>query len=194
MQTIKPYEMITDYITGRSVPDVGAEANRQAMERLLVEEKGFSPSQIAVDVPVGFTVAGEPYDSAVDLVVFAEDRPFLVIKCAAGSLDSRKKEVIAAARIVFDTVVPYAAASDGQTALVFETASAKQIGQGLEALPDAARAGQMISRAEPVQLSEKQLEKARLVFRSYDSMNVNVGRRVSEAPEAKGAPHEAGGD
>ena len=38
----KSYEMITYFIKGEMVPDIGAEANRQDVERFLVNEKGFS--------------------------------------------------------------------------------------------------------------------------------------------------------
>lgn len=177
MRTDKPYDIIKDYVTGESIPDVGAEANRQAVERLLVEEKGYSPSDIAVGMPVSFVAAGEEYCSEVDLVVFSGKKPFMVIKCAAGSLDSRKTEAVAAARILFDKVVPYSAASDGQTALIFDSVTAKQIGEGLAALPDAQKAREMLKTAEPTSLPEKRLEKERIIFRSYDSMNVNVARR-----------------
>lgn len=168
------YDIITDYVTGKSVPDVGAEANRQALERVLIDEKGYARSDIVVDMPVAFVAAGETYSSTVDLVVFAEKKPFMVIKCAAGSLDSRKKEAVAAARILFDSVVPFAAASDGHTALVFDAATSKQVGEGLEALPEAQKAKQIVSNAGQFFLPEKRLEKERIIFRSYDIMNVNV--------------------
>ncbi|MDL2275598.1 hypothetical protein LJC22_05690 [Desulfosarcina sp. OttesenSCG-928-G10] len=35
-------DMIVDYITGRKVPHIGAEANRQQVERYLVEKKRLS--------------------------------------------------------------------------------------------------------------------------------------------------------
>ncbi|MFW5908347.1 MAG: type I restriction enzyme HsdR N-terminal domain-containing protein [Desulfosalsimonas sp.] len=176
MRSDKQVDMITDYVTGKQVPDSGAEANRQAVERVLVDQKGYARSDIAVDMPVSFFAAGEKYCSAVDLVVFAEKQPFMVIKCAAGSLDSRKKEAISAARILFDRVAPYAAASDGTTALVFDTATGKQIGEGLEALPDAQKAKELISKAAPFFLPEKRIEKERIIFRSYDIMNINTCR------------------
>ena len=65
----KPYTMITDFATGREVPNVGAEENRQAVEKLLVESKGYLKEEIQVDVDMAITVAGEPYHSQVDLVV-----------------------------------------------------------------------------------------------------------------------------
>lgn len=177
MQTSKEVETITDYLTGKTLANVGAEANRQAVERLLVEQKGFLPQDIAVNLPLRFSVAGHPYETALDLVVFVENRPFMVIKCAAGSLDSRQKEVVAAARILLpDNIVPYAAASDGQTALVYDAVSGKQIGQGADALPDAQTAARLLQENPPVVLPEKRREKEYLIFRSYDIMNVNVCR------------------
>ena len=66
----KPYTTVIDFITGKEVPDMGAEANRQAVEKLLVEEKGYLKSDIEVDVDMVFTIGGgEPYRSQVDLVV-----------------------------------------------------------------------------------------------------------------------------
>jgi hypothetical protein len=173
METSKEIETITDYLTGKTLANVGAEANRQAVERLLVEQKGFLPKDIAVNLPLRFTVAGHPYETALDLVVLVETRPFMVIKCAAGSLDSRQKEVVAAARILLpDNIVPYAAASDGQTALVYDAVSGKQIGQGADALS----AARLLQENPPVALPEKRREKEYLIFRSYDMMNVNVCR------------------
>ena len=48
--TIKPYTLLTDYVTGKEVPNIGAEENRQTVERYLVEKKGFSKQDIGVDV------------------------------------------------------------------------------------------------------------------------------------------------
>ena len=42
-------ETVVDYITGKTKPDTGAEANRQKVERRLVEEKGYAKSEIEVD-------------------------------------------------------------------------------------------------------------------------------------------------
>ena len=44
--TIKPYTLTTDYVTGKEIPNIGAEQNRQAVERFLVEKKGFSKQDI----------------------------------------------------------------------------------------------------------------------------------------------------
>ena len=38
--TLKPYTMITDFVTGLEIPNIGAEENRQAVAQYLVNEKG----------------------------------------------------------------------------------------------------------------------------------------------------------
>ncbi len=135
--TLKPYEMITDFVTGRHVPNVGAEENRQVIERFLVEQKGYLKEDIQLDVDIEMTIAGELYRSQLDLVVSADGGKtrFMAIKCAAGSLGSREREIVAAARLLGDYQIPISVASDGKTAIVMDTVSGKKIGAGMDAVP-----------------------------------------------------------
>lgn len=90
-------EFIIDYITGHQRPNVGPEANRQQVERLLVGKKGYEKNDIQVDTPINLVMAEEEtYTSRIDLVVTVKGYRFMVIKCAPGSLASREREVIAA--------------------------------------------------------------------------------------------------
>jgi hypothetical protein len=57
--TQKPYSLITDFITGKEIPNVGAEENRQMVARFLVDEKGFSKEDIEVDVDIEMTLPGK---------------------------------------------------------------------------------------------------------------------------------------
>ena len=65
----KPFRLITDFVTGEKIPDVGAEANRQTIERMLATEKGYTKKDIEVDAPLEVTIGNEPYRSSVDLVI-----------------------------------------------------------------------------------------------------------------------------
>jgi hypothetical protein len=176
----KPYTMITDFVTGRKVPNVGAEENRQAVEKLLVEQRGYRKEDIEVDVDIAITIAGEPYRSQVDLVVSAEDGKarFMVIKCAAGSLGSREREIVAAARLLDEYQIPCAVVSDGQTAIVLDTVSGKKIGDGLDAIPTRQEAIARLKSLEPVGFPKDRREREKLIFRTYDLENVNVQRKV----------------
>mgnify|MGYP006287491121 FL=1 len=84
---------VVDYLTGRRIPDVGAESHRQAVIRFLVEEKGYDREALWVDAPIRTVIAGQPYRARVDLIVKAGDppRPLMAFKCCAGSLGSRER-------------------------------------------------------------------------------------------------------
>ena len=176
----KPYTMITDFVTGRKVPNVGAEENRQAVEKLLVAEKGYLKADIAVDVDIAITVAGEPYRSQVDLVVSADggQTRFMVIKCAAGSLGSREREIVAAARLLDKYQIPVGVVSDGKKAIVLDTVTGKKIGKGLDAIPTKQEAADQLKSFIPAAFPEERREREKLIFRTYDIENVNVQRNV----------------
>ncbi len=181
--TLKPYTLITDFVTGREVPNIGAEENRQVLEHFLVEEKGFLKQDIEIDVDIEMTVAGEPYRSQVDLVVSTDGGKtrFMAIKCAAGSLGSREREILAAARLVDASYqIPRAVVSDGQTAIVLDTVSGKKVGEGLAAIPSKDEALEKLKFLEHVPLPKERLEREKLIFRTYDSMNVNVQRNLQK--------------
>jgi hypothetical protein len=145
--TIKPYTLITDYVTGKEVPNIGAEENRQAVERFLVEKGGATL--------------------------------FMAIKCAAGSLGSREREIVAAARLFDENYqIPISAVSDGNTATVLDTVSGKKIGQGLEAIPSKKEAIEALKSMELIPFPKERLERERLIFRTYDNQNVNVQRNL----------------
>ncbi|MGE0083661.1 MAG: type I restriction enzyme HsdR N-terminal domain-containing protein [Desulfococcaceae bacterium] len=166
-------DTVTDFITGKEVPDTGSEANRQAVERLLVEEKGFGKTEINVDTPMEIRIAGEIYRSTADLVIRVNGRRFMLIKCAAGSLGSREREAVSAARLLDTYQIPFAAVSDGRTAVVLDTVSGKRIGEGLDAIPKKEEAVRQFQGLPLFPLPDDRREKEKLIFRSYDSMNVN---------------------
>lgn len=162
-----------DFVTGRAVADTGAEANRQHIERLLVEDKGYDRTDIEVDAPIELQMGAEIYRSRVDLVVSVGGRRVMVIKCAPGSLASREREVVAAARLLDSYQIPLSVASDGRNALVWDTISGKQIGEDLTAIPTRSQAEARFNRLIPQPLDEPRRTRQQLIFRSYDSMNVN---------------------
>jgi hypothetical protein len=172
--------MITDFITGREIPNIGAEENRQAVEQYLVNQKGYSKDDIETDVKIEMTVAGEQYRSRVDLVVRVNGGKLRIaaIKCAAGSLGSREREILAAARLLEKYQIPFAVVSDGKTAIVLDTVSGKKIGEGMDAIPSKEAGISMLDSYQSVSLPAERLEREKLLFRTYDSANVNVQRKL----------------
>jgi len=176
--TLKPFTTLTDYVTGRPVPNIGAEENRQVVERFLVEQKDYAKEDIEVDVEITLFIHGEIYRSLLDLVVTVDSRRVIAIKCAAGSLGSREREILAAARVLGPYQIPLAVASDGKAAVVLDTVSGKRIGDSLEAIPSKAEFEVKIKSLEFKPMAEDRREREQLIFRTYDIDNVNSARRL----------------
>jgi hypothetical protein len=172
--------MITDFVTGKEIPNVGAEENRQMVERFLVNEKGFSKEDIEVDVDIEMTIAGELYRSQIDLVISVDGGAtrFMVVKCAAASLGSREREILAASRLLAENQLPFSVVSDGKTAIVLDTVSGRKLGEGLPAILSKAEACEKLKAFKPSPFPKDKREREKLIFRSYDSMNVNVSRNI----------------
>lgn len=170
-------DTLIDYVTGKAVPNAGAEASRQAVEKVLVDEKGYAKTDIVVDAPIVVDIDGEAYRSVVDLVVTVEGQPVMAIRCAAGSLDSWEREIVAAARLYQETPLALAVASDGVNAVIWDGIGGKKVGEGLAAIPDKVQTLQMISRHAAQPLSAAQRRRESIFFRSYDTMKVNRPRQ-----------------
>ncbi len=179
-KTLKPYTMITDFITGKDVPNVGAEENRQAIEQYLVEQKGYLKEDIQIDADIELTVAGELYRSQLDLVISADGGKtrLMAIRCAAGSLGSREREIVAAARLLENYQIPLSVVSDGKTAIVLDTVTGKKIGEGMDAIPSKKEAVYKFESLELQPFPNDRLEREKLIFRTFDSENVNVQRNI----------------
>lgn len=164
---------LIDYITGQSKPDIGAEGNRQLVERVLVEDKGYARNDIAVDRTIRLEMEDGPYTSSVDLVVYVKGKAYMAIKCAPGSLGSRQREIVSAARLLEEFQIPLAVASSGKDAFVWDTVSGHQVGEGLLALPTKIHAETTFDPKSLRSLPPDRIKQIQLIFRSYDSMNVN---------------------
>jgi hypothetical protein len=177
---LKPYSLIHDFVTGIEKPNVGAEENRQALERFLVTDRGYLKEDIQVDADIELSIAGATYRSQVDLVVTVDggQSPVMAIKCAAGSLGSREREILAASRLLDRYQIPLAVVSDGKTAIVLDTVSGNKLAEGLDAIPTKAQAQQRLQRTPRVPFPAERRQREALIFRSYDSMNVNVSRNL----------------
>ena len=183
--TLKPYTMITDFVTGKDLPNIGAEENRQVIERFLIEQKGYLKDDVQIDANIEMKVAGEIYRSQLDLVISADGGKtrFMAIRCVAGSLGSREREIVAAARLLDDYQIPFSIVSNGITAIVLDTVvldtvSGKKTGEGMDAIPAKKEAIEKLEYLELLPFPKDRLEREKLIFRTFDSENVNVQRNI----------------
>ena len=174
----KPYGMLTDFVTGVEVPNIGAEENRQRVERFLVKTKGYSKDDIEVDADLKFTIGGKEVHSNVDLVVLVQGKRFMVLRCVPGSLVSRQRETLAAARLLDVYQIPFSVVTDGKDAELLDTVTGEVLEQGMDAIPSKEEAIEHMKGIELQPFPQERLEREKIIFRSYDEMNINVQRKL----------------
>jgi len=169
----EPVALLVDFATGRTVPNVGAEENRQAIERFLVEQKGFAREELEVGPEIALELPGGEYRSRLDLVVRVDGAAVMVITCAAGALGSWERQTLAAARLCERVQIPIAVVSDGRTATVLDTLSGARLGDTLAAVPSKADARRILQSAGRHPFPAERREREGLIFRTYDSARIN---------------------
>ncbi len=174
----KPYDMLTDYVTGNEVPNIGAEENRQRVERFLVDTKGYSKNDIEVDADLKFTIGEEELYSNVDLAVRVQGKRFMVLKCVPGSLVSRQRETLAAARLLDVYQIPFSVVTDGKDAELLDTVTGEVLEEGMDAIPSEEEAIERMKGIKLQPFPQERLEREKIIFRSYDEMNINVQRKL----------------
>ena len=131
------YGQLLDYLTGESLVDSDDERYRQGLARLLVEEKGFAKDEIEPRLVINTLFAGNFVSSRIDFVVKIGGQRLLLLRYGPGSLVTRQRPALAAARVLDPgQLIPFAVVSNGEDAELLESRSGKVLGQGLAAIPD----------------------------------------------------------
>ncbi|MBM4140861.1 MAG: type I restriction enzyme HsdR N-terminal domain-containing protein [Nitrospira sp.] len=161
---------ICDFITGQMFLDTDDERIRQKIERLLIEEKGYSKQDIEVDREFEIVIGDEKNKSKVDLIVNIKGKRFMIMRCARGSLVSREREILSCARILDAYQIPFAIVTNGEDAEVLDTISGEVIGNGLKTIPSKANALEAIKQIKFKKLLEKRIEKEKRIFLAFDAI------------------------
>ena len=153
--------------------DLANEARRMTAY-LLKEKKGYDPGDVRKGLAFEVTLGEEAFWSSADFIVSVEGRMGMIIKCAAGSLDSRERQAVAAARVIASPPVPVAVVADPVTALVLEVAGGKVIGEGFGAIPTKEQLREILSGKMPQTLDERRLEKEKRILLAFDAIKCCV--------------------
>jgi len=120
------------------------------------------------------TLGGETFWSSVDFLVSVNGRTGMVIKCAAGSLDSRERQSIAAARVITSPPLPVAVVADPVTAVVLDVAAGKPTGESFGAIPTKDQLTGIMAEKAMEPLDPKRLEKEKRILLAFDAIKCCV--------------------
>lgn len=155
-----------DLITGAPLPDREDEPIRQAAERLLLD-LGYAPADITVEATRQAQGPEGPVDVRADLLVASAGRPALLLRCVRGSLVSRERESVAAARLIADPWVPLALVYNGADAEMLDVASGKVTATGLSAMPGPEGLAGMLAAIPPHSPGPAEVAKAARVYAAF---------------------------
>ena len=166
-----------------------AAAARKMMYFLLLEKKGYAAEEVERNVIFTLTLGAETVQSSVDFLVTLNGKKSMAIKCSAGSLDSRERQAVAAARLL---AVPFAVVSDPEHAEFLDTVTGKMIGEGFGAVPIRDELLKLLATISPSHLSPERIEKEKRILLAFDAIRCCVpqgadGRaiQIGEACEKK---------
>ncbi|WP_319467511.1 type I restriction enzyme HsdR N-terminal domain-containing protein [uncultured Pseudodesulfovibrio sp.] len=159
---------LRDYLSGEEIDETTFEEFRQALVRLLVEEKGYPKEQIKAKVPLKYHVDGEEFERPLDYVVYDEKgSPIFIIIFCAGNVGTFERETVCAGRLVEGGPVPYALATDTMEASLLDVKSGEVVARSMAAVPDWEKLLEMVGKADMKLLTEEQRERQTRVFHTY---------------------------
>ena len=131
------YGTLIDNLTGEELVDTDDERTRQDLARMMVEEKGYAKADIEPRRAIETLFATQFVRSTITLTVSLDGRRIMVIRYAPGSLVSRERSAIAAARVLEEAYqIPLAVVTNGRDAELLDTVTGKVLATGMEAIPD----------------------------------------------------------
>jgi len=164
--------VIRDYLTGEDVEETSYEEFRQALARLLVEERGYPKDRMCAKAGVCFPVEGKDYTRMVDLTVAdASGAPLLVVIFCSGEPGSYIRETLAAARLFGDAPAPLALITDTKEALLLRVADGRILARGgMRTIPHFDELTRLAAESPVPNLSEDAINRERRILFAYSEL------------------------
>lgn len=184
------YGELQDYLTGETLKDTDDERIRQELARLLVEELGYAPEELEPRLSIASAFNGSRVESRIELCARIEGKRLFILRYGPGSLVTREKAAIAAARILEPEYrIPLAIVSNGQDAELLETEKGRVLATGMNAIPSRSAAASLRQSLsfEPYNDSTKR-EQALRILNLFDQEVCCAGSQCGlDAPQTRPA-------
>ncbi len=140
------YGTLIDFITGEELPDTDDERTRQDLSKMMVHDLGYQKDELEPRRFIETLFTSQFVRSNIELTVNLGDKIFMIIRYAPGSLVTRERSVVAAARVLEkEYQIPLAVITNGQDAELLDTAKGKVLATGMEAIPTRTQAEEMLT-------------------------------------------------
>jgi hypothetical protein len=164
------YGTCIDFITGETIVDTDDERCRQELARFLVEEKGYAKSDLEPRLRIETLYNEQFVASTIDITVREAGKRFMLLRFAPGSIVTRERPAIAAARVLDPAYqIPLAVVTNCREAEILDTFTGKVVRQGLDSIPDKKEAEKLVNLLsfEPF-ADETKKDRERRILNAYD--------------------------
>ncbi len=159
---------LMDYLTGQEVEETTYEEFRQALAKLLVEEKGYPKANLRPKVRFAYKIEGKEFVRDLDLVAYDDEgRALMVILFCSGVVGSYERETVLAARLVEGGPAFLGLVTDTKDATLLRADSGGIIGQGMHALPRWEELLEMTKGMERMTVTAEDRSKNLRIFHAY---------------------------
>jgi len=164
------YGKLKDYLTGEELRDTDDERYRQQLARFMVEDKGYKKEELIPRLYIETNINNQYVRSVIELTVQINNKAVMIIRYAPGSLVTRERPAIAAARLLEPAYrIPLAVVTNTREAELLETYSGKVLATGMESIPDRQRLKSLFDSLsfEPF-VEKKHRDKEARILNVYD--------------------------
>ena len=164
------YGTLADFITGEELTDTDDERFRQDLSRMMVNERGYRKEELEPRRYIETLFSTQFVRSTIELCVRLHDKTVLIIRYAPGSLVTRERSAIAAARVLENEYqIPLAVITNGQDAELLDSANGNVLATGMEAILTRQELEEMFSELEFREpLQDKKRERELRILNAFD--------------------------
>lgn len=163
------YGNLVDFVTGEPLVDTDDERYRQKLARLLVEERGFAKGELEMRRRIETLFAKQFVVSKIDIVVSIAGQRVMVVRYGPGSLVTRERSAIAAARVLEkNQLLPLAVVTNGEDAELLDARTGKVLTTGLDAIPTRKGLVAMLSSFDFTPVAENRREPELRILNAFD--------------------------
>ena len=140
------YGTLKDCLTGEELMDTDDERIRQSLALMLLNDLHYSVDQLRPRATIETLFAGSFVRSTIEFVVSFDDKEFMILRYGPGSLVSRERSAIAAARVLNPEYrIPLAVVTNGKDAELLDTITGNIIDSGLDSIPNVQKAKKLVT-------------------------------------------------
>ena len=157
-------------MTGDTIVDTDDERCRQDLARFLVESKDYAKSDLEPRRCIETLYSNQYVVSTIDITARLQGKRFMILRFAPGSIVTRERSAIAAARVLEPAYqIPLAVVTNCREAEVLDTYTGRVIREGMDGIPDRREALELVKTLffEPL-ADEARKDRERRILNAYD--------------------------